>query len=363
MSRPSRTDISSAWRRPRTSLVLAVLTCLVVSACGSSDDGAASASDGPVELVVAGQAGTVEKAYVEEILPPFEKESGIKVKWVGGGYSEHLALIEAEGDNPSIDLVLSNPLTTIIGIESNLWAKVDWSKIPNAANLPERFQNEEYTVTIGFQTAGIQYNPVVFKERGWAPPTSWLDLADSKYKNTVKVNEPQIGLTAGWMAMMSHLAGGTEQNMNFDIVKKVLDNTSGPSGSSAQSDQAFAQRNLLIGVANSARSSELVQQGAEVEFVQPTEGVFQFQTPYATLTAGSKKHDAAYKLIDYLLSKPVQDSLPKASGQAPAIVDAKVPADLARFHPSGTTSKVFYPDWNAINKNLPDWVDWWNRQF
>jgi putative spermidine/putrescine transport system substrate-binding protein len=38
-------------------------------------------------------------------------------------------------------------------------------------------------VTMGM--TGLAYNKKMFAEKGWAAPTSWMDLADPKYKGKV----------------------------------------------------------------------------------------------------------------------------------------------------------------------------------
>ena len=37
---------------------------------------------------------------------------------------------------------------------------------------------------------GLAYNAKMFKEKGWAAPTSWMDLADPKFKGCLLYTSP-----------------------------------------------------------------------------------------------------------------------------------------------------------------------------
>ncbi len=49
-----------------------------------------------------------------------------------------------------------------------------------------RFKDDK-AVGIGLVATGLMYNTKVFKEKGWAPPTSWNDLKDPKYKGQLVI--------------------------------------------------------------------------------------------------------------------------------------------------------------------------------
>ncbi|MFK5073545.1 ABC transporter substrate-binding protein, partial [Klebsiella pneumoniae] len=76
-----------------------------------------------------------------------------------------------------------------------------------------RFKDDR-AVAIGIVATGLMYNTKVFKEKGWAPPTSWNDLKDTKYAKQLVI--PPINNTYGLEAlvMLSKMNGGGETNVD-----------------------------------------------------------------------------------------------------------------------------------------------------
>ncbi|KAG1533107.1 hypothetical protein G6F50_015981 [Rhizopus delemar] len=88
------------------------------------------------------------------------------------------------------------------------------------------------------------YNKKVFDEKKWAPPTSWMDLADPKYKGKV-VFQSASGSTFGLhgFLMFNRIQGGDDKN--YEPGFKKWPETIGP--------------NVLEYIPNSAKLAEMIQ--------------------------------------------------------------------------------------------------------
>ena len=51
------------------------------------------------------------------------------------------------------------------------------------AQSPAKGRIKDQAVAVSLGVTGLAYNTRLFKEKGWAAPTSWMDMADSKYKD------------------------------------------------------------------------------------------------------------------------------------------------------------------------------------
>ena len=65
---------------------------------------------------------------------------------------------------------------------------------PNLANLlPVAHIKDDLATGVTISVTGLAYNTKVYAEKGWAPPTSWLDLADPKLKGRVQQLLAKVG--------------------------------------------------------------------------------------------------------------------------------------------------------------------------
>ena len=106
-------------------------------------------------------------------------------------------------------------------------------------------------VGIDLGMTGLAYNKKMFEEKGWAPPTSWMDLADPKYKGSGRIPvaaASSFGLHA--FLMFNRIQGGDEKNVEPGFSK--FKDTIGP--------------NVLEYIPNWGKISEMVQTGEAAIF-------------------------------------------------------------------------------------------------
>src|SRR5690242_193695 len=134
---------------------------------------------------VAGYGGSFEQTMRKEVIPAFEKQHGVNVEYVAGNSTDTLAKLQAQKENQQIDVAIVDDGPMYQAISLGFCAPItgiDKNDIYDAA----RFKGDK-AVGIGLVATGFMYNTKYFKEKGWAPPTSWNDLADPKYKQLLVI--------------------------------------------------------------------------------------------------------------------------------------------------------------------------------
>lgn len=336
---------------------------LLAVAAASLSSGAALAQG--KTLYIGMNGGTMEKTYTEHVFGAFEKANNVKVVVVPGTSSDILAKAQANKDNPQMHVIFLDDGIMYRAIGMGLCEKMQASPVLNDLFPTARFKGDMAAgVNVGM--TGLAYNKKMFTEKGWAAPTSWMDLADPKYKGKV-VFQSLASSTFGLhgFLLFNRIQGGNDKNVEPGF--KAWPTTIGP--------------NVLEYIPSSAKLSEMVQtneaalfpltptavgvlkeKGLPVEYVQPKEGS-------AVLTVGecviAKNNEPAlaHKLAQYLLSPEAQaaalehgNQIPsnpktKATGAAAAMVK-----QMADYMKTATTV-----DWDAINENRPAWNARWNK--
>jgi len=347
---------------PRFLTARATAVSLAVLAAGLAGDNAMAQTK---TLYIGMNGGTFEKTYTEHVFGAFEKANNVKVVVVPGTSSDILAKAQANKDNPQMHVMFLDDGLMYRAIGMGLCEKMQASPALNDLFPTARFKGDMAAgVNIGM--TGIAYNKKMFTEKGWAPPTSWMDMANPKYKGKVvfqSLSSSTFGLHG--FLLFNRIQGGNDKNVEPGF--KAWPTTIGP--------------NVLEYIPSSAKLAEMVQtgeaamfpltptavgvlkeKGLPVEYVQPKEGS-------AVLTVGecviakNSEPALAHKLAQYLLSPEAQaaalefgDQIPsnpktKATGKAAALVNQM----------NDYMKTAIAVDWDAINENRPAWNARWNK--
>lgn len=312
-------------------------------------------------LLVAGYGGSTEKIIREQIIAPFEKTHNVKITYVAGNSTDTLAKLQAGKDKQEIDVALIDDGPMMRAVSLGFCAPlqgVDQSKIHDVAKLPGG-----KAMGLGLIATGLMYNTKVFKENGWAPPTSWNDLKDPKYKGKVVMPPLNNGYGLLTVVMLARMNGGGEKNIDPGF--KVMKESVGPNilayePSPAKHAELFQTGQAIFGVWGSSRVQPLAEAGVPVQFVYPAEGAPVVMTalcPVAKATVSPKAH----AFVQHMLSAEAQSILADHAGFAPVNKDAKV--QKAGMMPiDDLAKKLVAANWDAINPVRDDWNKRWVRE-
>src|SRR5204862_536814 len=73
------------------------------------------------ELVVAGYGGSFETIFKQKLAPTFEKKCSCKVNFISGNSTETVARVQAQKDNPQIDVTFVDDGPAFQGQALGLW--------------------------------------------------------------------------------------------------------------------------------------------------------------------------------------------------------------------------------------------------
>lgn len=319
------------------------------------------------QIVLASYGGTIEQFMRDVAIPAFEKETGIKVVYVVGTALSNYSKVLATKGRPEIDVYWSNDLTHLGGKLQGLYEKLDPKIVTNLKEVLDVARDaNDIGVASHISTTGIQYNSKKFKEAGWEPPTSWLDLWNPKYKGKVALYSIGVLYSQEFLGTMTRVLGGSEKDIGPAIKKiKELRDTNGivafPT-SPADMDNVMVQEQAWITAQASIRTLALKQRGSVLEYVSPKEGAPLFMVSF-NVVKGARNPIGAQKFINHMLSVDMQTKAASGMGYAPVNKNAKIPPEWERYMPTPATINSFIKlDRETMNAHLDEWIETWNRE-
>ncbi len=341
---------------------ISTLTALAAALAATS----ASAWSETKTIYIGMNGGPMEKAYTSQVLPMFEKANDAKVVVVPGTSSDILAKLLANRNSPQVHVAFLDDGVMARAVSLGVCEKLEDSPVLKELYPFARMKGD---VGAGVQLGmtGIAYNKKLFAEKGWAPPTSWLDFADPKYKGKVvfqSASSSTFGLH-GFLAI-NRLLGGSEQNVEPGFSKWAT--TVGP--------------NVVEYIPNSAKISTMVQTGEAALFPLTPTGVADLQDKGLPVAYANPKEgpvlllvdvcvvknnpdpQLAQKLAQFLLSAPAQEKAAEAGKQIPTNRLAKMPGAMQQSlgNVDELVHKVTVVDWDVINAHRAQWDTRWNQQ-
>ncbi|CAG2145220.1 ABC transporter substrate-binding protein [Cupriavidus plantarum] len=317
-------------------------------------------------LYVGMNGGAMEKTYSEHVFKAFEKANDVKIVVVPGTSSDILAKALAARAKPQLHLMFLDDGLMYRAIRMGLCEKQ-----PASANTkklyPQAHIENDMATGVTMSMTGIGYNTKIFKEKGWAPPTSWQDLGDPKYKGKVVFQSlPSSTFGLHGFLMLNRIRGGNESNVEPGF--KAWPTTVGP--------------NVLEYVSNSAKLSEMVQsgeaavfpftpsmttifqsRGLPVAYAPPKEGAVVLMVAQCVI-ANNTEQELSQKLAAYLLSPEAQKAALEGGSYNPTNTEVtatgKAGQELAQMKDYLKTAVTV--DWTQINQNRSNWDRQWNRQ-
>jgi putative spermidine/putrescine transport system substrate-binding protein len=319
------------------------------------------------EVVLGSYGGSIEQFFRTHVLPPFEKETGIKVTYVAGTALSNLSKVIATRARPELDINWANDLTHAAAIQAGLVDKINPNIVTSLNELLPTARNPgDLGVMTQIASTGLQYNTELFKRAGWAPPTSWLDLWDPKYKGKVAMYSIAILYSQQLLGLMTRLTGTDETNIGPALKKikqlKETGNIAVFANTPAELDNIMAQGQAWITYNGGVRTLIMRAAGAPMEFIVPKEGAIRFNLIMDPLK-GAPHPKEAQQFIDFFLRPEIQEKCAENLFYGPVNKAAKVPDNLANSIPYGEKAIASLVQLNSevMNRDLSDWIDQWNR--
>lgn len=332
-------------RRPLP--VLLVLLGLLAAACGQGDGtsaGSPAARDSPTLTVYAASGlGTWFRSRFDE----FTGQTGVAVTLVEGGSGEMVARVVEERSAPEADLLVVLPPFIQKAAQSGLLqpSDVDTAGITSPPVGPASIY-----VPIVNNALSFIANPAADP-----PPATWSDLLRPEFKGKLQYSTPgDAGDGTAMLVLLQHLMGKPAAR---DYLAKLEANNVGPAQSTSSLQPKVDSGDLWVANGDVQMNLSAINNdnaNFTVFFPAMPDGTrTTVSLPYvAGMTSGSRYPDQAQALLAFLLSEPVQKSIPTEAFGIP-VVDAvarESAAEAGARTPAGLLSevKVWVPDWTEV---------------
>ena len=300
-----------------------------------------------------------DQVFSEPVLRDFERTSGIKVRAVYDTEetkSTGVALrIVAERDRPQADVFWANePLRTVMLQQQGL---LEAYHSPGAEGIPVRYRDPDGHWT-GFAARArvIVYNTSEVK--AGEAPSSVRDLVDPRWKGRAGLANPLFGTTTTQVAALVALWGEPAARKFLDGIKangvKLVT-------SNGEAKDLVASGELAWAFTDTDDASEAVEQHKPVAVVYPDQtGIGTLVMPNAVaLARGAPHSEPGKKLIDYLLSRQVEEKLAKSTAaQMPLRPDVPVPPNVKPVSTIKDMAVTYSSLGKTIDRILPYLRQW-----
>ncbi|GAU71047.1 putative ABC transporter substrate-binding protein [Streptomyces sp. NBRC 110611] len=327
-----------------------------LAACGG---GSPAGSDARTVTVYSadGLKGENGGGFYDKVFTGFEKKTGIKVRYVEGGSGEIVQRATREKTNPQADVLVTLPPFIQQADGKGLLAKYTPKNAEKTARAG-RSPDGTWTPIVN-NYVGFIYNKKHLAES----PKTWEALLDKKFNGRLQYSTPGVaGDGTAVLIKAMHDFGGKEAAMEY--LKKLQANNVGPASSTSKlapktdkGELLVANGDVQMNVAQSASMPNLGIWFPARSGGKPTS----FALPYtAGLAHGAPHRENGRKLLDYLLSRQVQEQISETSGGFPARTDIKATdGNAARLAAIMQGVEIFTPDWADINRNLETYTEAW----
>lgn len=328
-------------------LTITTAGAILMSGCGGTATGSPAGNNGAEKQVTVYSADGLADWY-GTTFAGFTKDTGIKVNVIEAGSGEVVSRAEKEKSNPQADLIITLP-PFIQQAEANGLLQKNSADV--AAIPPEsKSANGMYVSVVNNYAAMIRNTAATDK------PDSWQDLLDSKYQGKIQYSTPgQAGDGTAVLLLLQKLKG---KDGALSYLKDLQKNNVGPSASTGKLGPKVSKGELSVAnsdVQMALQSIKSDQSAFEVFFPKNDDGTrVTLALPYVMGLAAKAPHqDNAAKLMDYLLSKPVQETISSSALGLPVRSDvAPTDGNYTALKKTMDGVTVWQPVWNDVLSGL-----------
>ena len=281
----------------------------------------------------------------------------IKIKWVRDSTGIVTAKLLAEKKNPKADVVWGLAATSLMLLKNEGMTQGYMPK--GGDKLSKKFidsSSPPHWTGMDAWVAAICVNTIEAKKNNLPHPTSWKDLTKSIYKGHVVMPNPNSSGTgfldvASWLQLFGEEGGwkfmdGLHQNINWYT------------HSGSKPCRQAGSGETPIGVSFAYRGAKVKNKGAPVEIVIPSEGIG-WDMEATAIMKGTKKLDAAKKLVDFTVSKDANIIY----NSVYAVVAYPGVAKPVKNYPANVSSAMIDNDFEWVAANRMAILKEWQKRY
>lgn len=305
---------------------------------------------------------TVYTALEADLLPIYkksfeEKNPGISIRWVRDSTGIITAKLLAEKDNPQADAVLGTAATSLQLLDAE--GMLEGYAPAGLDKIDPRFVSKDTPPTwVGTNAwaAALCVNTVEMKKRDLPIPTSWADLTKPEYKGLIVMPNPASSGTgfldvSSWLQMWGDAKGWSYMDALHQNIATYTHSGSKPCTLAASGEYP-------IGISFEFRAARVIDQGAPVVAVVPTEGVG-WDVEASAILKGTPNEADARKLIDWAVSADAM----KIYAKNYAILGNPAMEETIKNVPADIKSKLIKNDFEWAASHRAAILEEWQKRF
>ena len=323
----------------------ALLAALAVLLAGCGGTGATGSGGNAVTVYSADGLGSWYTTRFAE----FTQQTGIPVNYVEAGSGEVVSRVDKERANPQADVLVTLPPFIQQAAARGL-LQPGGIGTGNAGAVPDKDPAGRYAALVSNYPVFIA-NPSIAP-----PPSTWQDLLAPRFAGKVQYSTPgQAGDGTAVLLQLQHALG---KQGALDYLHRLQANNVGPSSSTGKLQPKVSNGELAVAngdVQMNLRS--IVDDHSNFRLFFPADAAGNrstFALPYEVgLAVGAPHADAGRKLVDFLLSVPVQDTVGADAIGLPVRPDVH-PTDpnTVKINDTLRGVAIWHPDWDAVTRDL-----------
>lgn len=297
---------------------------------------------------------TVSKGVVGELVPLFEKETGIKVEIVRAGVGELIKRIQSEKDNPLADVLWGSALASLQAAGEPYFER--YVSVNDDA-MVDRYRNVEGWITrhsLAVRCLLVNKNLI-----GDIPVTGYADLLNPALKGKISNVDPSASSSGyGHLCNMLFAMGGGDLDKGWEYVDKFCANLGNKLlNSSSAVWKGVNDGEYTVGLTYEEVALQSVKSGAPVKIVYMKEGCF-VEANCTAIVKNARNLENARKFIDFLTGKEAQSMLINSLNLRSVRKDVEMGADFTAtediplFEADTSMSGAMKKEWLAKFKDL-----------
>ena len=297
------------------------------------------------------------------IIQPFKEMCGCDVEFETGNNADRLGKLAARGGK-GVDVIFLTDAYSQLGIEQGVFQKIDGSKLSNldqiypVARDPQGGYGPAYTVG----RIGIVYDADTVK-----PLTSWNDLWREDLAG--KVSLPNITTTAGPMFVVqagkkAGVDAYEDADAAFAEIEKIKPNVVKNYNTGSEMVNLASTGEISVTMTQDFTLRSLKEAVPGMTWAKLEDGDIAVLNTL-NIPTGAANVDLAYKFIDFVLSKEVQQKEAEQGVDAPINMTVELTEDQAKNWTYGQEAidALNTMDYAKMNAAKTDWIDRWNEIF
>lgn len=296
---------------------------------------------------------------IDNIIPAFEKKTGIDVQLISAGTGECTTRLDAEKENPQADVMFGGVNLGVVTQYPDMFQKYISE---NEALIDKEYRNTTGLFT-NYMLSGsgcLILNNDLMEELGLVGQINgYEDLLNPKLKGRIAAGDPTKSSSA-WAELTNMLLVMGDKPYDdkaWEYVEKYIAQLDGVELSSSSAIyKGVSEGEYAVGVSYEDPCMALVQSGADVTVVYPEEGAVWLPSASA-IVKDCKNEDEAQEFIDFLLSDECQSIISTLTVRG---TNSKVEIQNPVMKPFSEIN-VVYEDIAKVAKNKSAWQERYNQ--